>query len=167
MVYGRRLTMMRQGSCLKIDYDMKNKFLPGLLALIGFSACDNAVSAYGTPNADYSVKGKVTDEAKNPLENIRVVLKPDQNRNYKNDTTYTNSVGEYALKSEGAFPMKLIQVIAEDIDGEDNDGSFAAQTEEVPIEKSDYKGGSGNWYSGKAEKTVNFELEKATVDKTD
>ena len=44
------------------------KLLSGVLVLLGFTACDsdgpgNELCEYGTPSADYQVKGKVLDQA--------------------------------------------------------------------------------------------------------
>ncbi len=156
---------------------MKNKILTRLLALLGFSACNPfsnggsptpdmygvPVPEYGAPYVDFTVKGQVSGEDAGPLKNIRVVLKPYADNDYSNDTVATGSSGNYEFKkqwwdSSGNF---TVQVIAEDIDGDDNGGSFAKKVTQVPFAKSDFKGGGGWFYEGSAEKTVDITLEKA------
>ena len=48
--------------------------LSSLLMLLGFSACDDkeCPCMYGSPTADYTIKGKVTNEAGEPLAGIEV-----------------------------------------------------------------------------------------------
>lgn len=47
-----------------------------LFGLLGFSSCsddeDEPICMYGTPTADYIVKGTVTDEAGNPIMGINI-----------------------------------------------------------------------------------------------
>ena len=49
------------------------KLLSGVLVLLGFTACDsdgpgNELCEYGTPSADYQVKGKVLDQTGKPIK---------------------------------------------------------------------------------------------------
>lgn len=47
-----------------------------LLGLLGFASCgkteDPTPAMYGTPTAEFTVKGRVVDPDGNPVENIRV-----------------------------------------------------------------------------------------------
>lgn len=109
------------------------RVLSGLLALLGFSACDEngGVMEYGSPTVDFQVKGQVTDAEGNPIEGIQVITKPAYgvytdvtNGSWKKaDTTYTDA--------EGNFESSLLQNVAmegkllfEDVDGEANGGTF-------------------------------------------
>ena len=54
------------------------KLLSGVLVLLGFTACDsdgpgNELCEYGTPSADYQVKGKVLDQTGKPIKGVQVV----------------------------------------------------------------------------------------------
>lgn len=56
------------------------KLLSGVLVLLGFTACDsdgpgNELCEYGTPSADYQVKGKVLDQTGKPIKGVQVVVK--------------------------------------------------------------------------------------------
>lgn len=50
-----------------------NTLLAALLALLGFSSCEEPRVEYGAPNADYTVKGKVVNKVnQQPVKGIRV-----------------------------------------------------------------------------------------------
>ena len=49
-----------------------NGLLGSLLAVMGFSACEEVADMYGAVHADYTIKGAVTNEADEPLPNIRI-----------------------------------------------------------------------------------------------
>ena len=136
-----------------------DKIIVILLAMLGaFTGCNKSVyepEMYGTPYADYDLKGIVIDkETSNPIKNIRVV-----HQTYY-DTTYTDAEGKYAFIYHGnvvnTFHLKI-----EDIDGEENDGDFEAREMDVKFTNADQvEEGDGHWYEGKYEKTQNIELEK-------
>ncbi|MCL2041593.1 MAG: radical SAM-associated putative lipoprotein [Bacteroidales bacterium] len=114
---------------------------------------------YGTPYADYEIKGVVTNkENAHPLQNIRVI-----HQTYS-DTLYTDSQGKYAFNfyyEGGAYPERIFHLKVEDIDGEENGGDFTIREIELKITEADrVQKGDGNWYEGKFGKTENVELEK-------
>lgn len=136
-----------------------------VFALLGFSSvtfCDSNSSnerldEYGTPVADYAVKGTVVDEDSKPISGIRVVRDNIEGKSTDKDTTYTDANGKFSLdymRTGGIGPdLKF-----EDIDGEANGGEFATK-ELVGI---DYRQTSEreNWYMGKFDADVNVSLEK-------
>ena len=44
-----------------------NAVLSTLLTMLGFGACSDSVVEYGTPNADFQIKGQVTYEGGIPI----------------------------------------------------------------------------------------------------
>ena len=84
------------------------RLLSGALVALGFTACDDENNGdypddypleYGSPSVEYRVKGTVTDEAGNPIENIRVIIRNawDNTPNpYMDDTVYTDKQGAFA-----------------------------------------------------------------------
>ena len=130
-----------------------DKIIVVLLAILGvFNSCEQA-DEYGTPYADYELKGVVTDkETSKPIKNIRIAT-------FYGDTIYTDAEGKYALSY--CFDMaEYFHFKIEDIDGEENGGEFEAQEMDVIFTETDkVKKGKG-WYSGKYVKTQNIELEK-------
>ena len=94
-----------------------------LFGLLGFSACsddeeDEPIYMYGTPTADYIVRGTVTDEAGNPIMGINIYpsgtltpAKTDAEGRFKTDTL--SYVGPY---------------IFVDPDGDANGGRFETDT---------------------------------------
>lgn len=140
-----------------------NKILAGLLSLLGFSlaACDKMGSAeYGTPHADYEIKGKVVNNQGTPIPDIQVEVSdsiPESGWMYK-DTIYTDANGEFHWK-RGDFPRMTFQLISRDIDEEKNGGQFVPKTTFVSFRNADYRGGD-TWYEGKATLETEITLDK-------
>lgn len=139
-----------------------SRIITGLLALLGFAACEpgNGRVEYGQPHADFEVKGKVTDVDGDPIQGIKISAKWADAYDYHNPSVTTDSSGKYTLNDPYWWPDSgEIEVIAEDVDGEENGGSFATKIETITVKDSDYTGGSGGWYEGKLSKTADFTLE--------
>ena len=94
---------------------------------------------YGSPYAEYFVKGKVTDDAGKPIKGI-AVTGPDKSV----DTVFTSADGSYELNGD-FFPVETIDVKFTDVDDEENGGWFATQEKHVALEQQ--KEGQG-WYFG-------------------
>lgn len=148
-----------------------NSVLGGILALLGFSSCDNTViggmAMYGQPHADFTVKGTVTDEDGNPVEGIRTVvdsyLEWTDHAGYEysqldlTDTLYTGSDGKVQMKSS-IFDAGRLVVTLTDVDGEMNGGTFEEQViEDLQVNKT--KEGEG-WYTGAYEAEFKATLKK-------
>lgn len=126
-----------------------------LLCLIGFGgtvACSPGMVAdeYGSPYAEFEVKGKVTDQQGEPIAGIQVTcdavdMQPE----------YTDSEGMYTLYGNG-FPREKIQITFEDIDGEENGGTFAGKT--MTAEVALVQEGDDRWNFGTYQAEVNAEL---------
>ena len=137
---------------------MKKLFL-FFLGILGITCSACVYTKYGCPYAEFEVKGKVTDQAGQPLKDIRVVVN-------RYDTTKTDSLGQYYKETQlmGAV-TGMVPIEAVDMDGEANGGTFAPTTVYVNLTKKDFKDGDGDWYEGKAMKEVNFKLEKKETEK--
>jgi putative lipoprotein (rSAM/lipoprotein system) len=153
------------------------KIITGLLALLGFAGCGDdgddgggggdGRMEYGTPYASFDIKGKVTDEAGDPVEDIKVVIR-DANISdpeYSLAVGITDARGYYSIGG-GWFGDDTLTVSVEDIDGDKNGGEFASETVELEIEEEDYVGGD-DWDRGKVTKTADFELELKTQENAD
>lgn len=147
-----------------------NKLLAGLLTLLGFSlaSCEKwGACEYGSPYAEYEIKGKVMNEAGETIPDIQVII-PDLNSKVDGqylygDTLKTNNGGEFNAKiGLTSFGEAVtFKVITKDIDGEKNGGLFEDKETEVAFKEEDLKGKSGNWYFGKAEKEVSITIKQA------
>lgn len=140
-----------------------NAFFAGILTILGFNNCDKifegGVDEYGTPHADYSIKGSVKDKDGNAIPGIKVSM--SFRHSELEDTaavTTSDEKGKYSL-NQTEFPSSEIKIIAEDVDGEKN-GLFKNKTEKITIKSDDYKNSSGAWFYGTVEKEVNFQLEE-------
>jgi putative lipoprotein (rSAM/lipoprotein system) len=146
--------------------------LAGIIGMLGFGGCEKIggnAKEYGTPHADYTVKGKVVNKATGkPIEGIRVgygcnscpvseyglIPTPFTPKSH----VLTNVKGEYKL-TDSFFPENnlILPVYVEDIDGEKN-GSFQSEILQVDFSKAERTGKPNSWYSGEYTVNVNVEL---------
>ncbi len=136
-----------------------NWALAGILSLLGFSSCNGIIRVeYGSPNADYKVSGRVTDEQGTPVPDVKVQLGKGEQLHYASfDSTRTGQDGRYSV-SANYLPIGALDLVISDTDGEAN-GSFENDTIHVTFESEDYyKRGKGDWYEGAAKKEVNVKL---------
>ena len=132
--------------------------LAGIAGLLGFGGCDKIGRVeYGTPNADYTVKGKVVNKTNGkPVEGIQVKY-DTETVVYKSLSTTTNVKGEFKLTGN-FFPekKKKLTVCVEDIDDEKN-GSFQSESLQVDFSNAKHSGKTTHWYDG--EYTVDLDVE--------
>ena len=135
------------------------KFLECILAFLGFAGCNiigNSEEAYGTPYADFEVKGLVTNGT-NPIENVQISYGEPQYRIYSTPSDTTDFQGNYNFV-KGIFPKKsAFMIVATDLNGK-----YESDTIIDTVYNSDFKGKKkkDEWYCGKATKTVNFTLKE-------
>jgi len=142
-----------------------NAVLSALLGLLGFESCDSPEEygsipvEYGTPHADYIVKGVVSDEAGNPVQGIQANFMYDMN--FGVISASTDASGNYEINAR-AFPeFHDCQLVVEDIDGEANGGEFLSDTLDLSTKKPvQVKKGSGAWYDGTYELSQDIKLKK-------
>ena len=121
------------------------KIFKSFLALLGISlagSCDiiGMRCEYGTPTMDYTVMGKVVNEKKETLPQIKVKgLRHNWDGN--RDSTYTAASGEFVITQQriAGFGEKALLVF------EDESGVYRTDTVDIKLEQ--VKKGSG-WYNG-------------------
>ena len=129
-----------------------------ILSLLGFNSCEligsivAPVCEYGCPHAEFKIIGTVKDEAGNPIPGIQI-----KSENIWTDDTKTAQDGSYSIASEG-FPSETIQLIFEDVDGEENGGKFKTLEAEAKLKQT--QTGDGNWDDGTYEGSLDVTLEK-------
>ena len=142
-----------------------NGLLGSLLAVMGFSACEEVADMYGAVHTDYTIKGTVTNEADEPLPGIRIrspwtVDYNDTIYTVNEDTVYTDANGKFtytymlpgaSMREEGT------PLLIEDIDGEANGGSYASDSVSVSFKDTELTGGD-EWFLGRAEKEITIQL---------
>ena len=149
-----------------------NAVLTALLSMLGFSCSldepdeyGSTPVEYGTPHADYILKGTVTDEAGTPIKGIKTSLKEISKDDtgthvFGIDSIQTNESGNYQLKYSG-MPYNRTKLIVEDIDGEANGGEFLNDTLDIDYGKAvEVEEGDHHWYVGKYEVTTDVRLKK-------
>jgi len=147
-----------------------NWALAGLIGLLGFTRCDlvSPRMEYGTPNADYTVKGTVVDKVTGkPIQGIKVAYSWDgpvaeygvQPTPYvEKSSVITDVKGAYKL-TDNFFPVekKQIPVYISDIDGQEN-GLYSDTILNVDFKNAIHTGKQKDWYDGEFTTTVNIEL---------
>jgi putative lipoprotein (rSAM/lipoprotein system) len=153
------------------------KLINGLLAislgLLGFSGCDkDTLPEYGTPHADYTVKGKVTDNVtKQPLKGISFSYIPQgpylmygpPPASYEYKSAVSDDKGGYKL-TDGLWPLSddnSANLYIADIDGEDN-GLYRDTIVAVNFDEAERTQKPNGWYEG--EFTVNKDIELKKYD---
>ncbi len=150
-----------------------NAVLTALLSMLGFSCSldepdeyGSTPVEYGTPHADYILKGTVTDEAGTPIKGIKTSLKEISKDDtgthvFGIDSIQTNESGNYQLKNSGMPYDKRVKLVVEDIDGEANGGEFLNDTLDIDYGKAvEVEEGDHHWYDGKYEVTTDVRLKK-------
>ena len=147
-----------------------NWVLAGILSMLGFIGCEkmNRTDEYGTPHADYTVKGAVVDKATgNPIAGIRVGYSsgniyvpmygtPSAPFVEKN-AVRTDANGEFKL-TETFFPSNgHVPVYVDDVDGAEN-GFYKSDTLQISFSEADRTKKSKSWYEGEFTKEVNVQL---------
>lgn len=152
-----------------------NWALAGILTLLGFGACEKgSMTEYGTPNADYTVKGTVVDKATGkPVKGIRVGYREPTNmlmygviptEYQRKAAVTTDDKGAFQI-TENMFPGEVnpVPVYVTDIDGEEN-GSFASESLMVDFKNVKVGGKPKSWYEGEYTVTVKVELSEQKAD---
>jgi putative lipoprotein (rSAM/lipoprotein system) len=135
-----------------------DKIIIALLAFVGITACSDSLVEYGSPHADYEIKGTITNrQNSSPIKNIRVV---NQRDTYYNDTVYTDNDGKYYFSINDYNLVNSVNLKAEDIDGEENGGDFETKEVDITFTNADKIANGSGWYQGKFSKTQNIELIK-------
>lgn len=108
---------------------------------------------YGSPWAEYDVKGGVTSETNEPLKSMQVVVKA-QDEYAEPDTVYTNEEGRYQCNyGITSFGEECVQVIVNDTTGEyESDTLHIAPRQMQEVEK-------GSW-NVKYNVDADFQLKK-------
>ena len=132
------------------------KIISIILALLGYSIW-GCMEKYGVPFTSFQLKGKVRNEQTEPIKNIRIIVE----KKYESaDTLYTSETGNYDVTFPLYEPNNVINVSAEDIDGEENNGMFVSQSKTIILKETDFNNGKGEWYESPVSKEVNFTLKK-------
>ncbi len=144
------------------------KIIKFLLICLGFkslTACDveiwNGTVEYGTPYAEYEVKGRVSDAEGTPISGIRVSMGESQS-SYMDSVAVTDAEGRFHV-IHGTFPFRdnTFDIQFTDIDGEAGGGLFEEQTvtdQAEVVEEGD--GWDEGDYAVKEDVNVTLELKK-------
>lgn len=146
-----------------------------LLVFLGFQFQSCIFGAmYGSPYADFNIKGTVTDEDGEGISDIQVIVDvyqswtDDIDSTYTmldyTDTLYTNDEGKVSKKNGYIFaePAHVRITLNDNQEGIDNGGDFESKTltnnDGIKLRQTK-KGGSG-WYNGAFDADFNTTLKK-------
>jgi len=148
-----------------------NWALAGILTALGFNSCDiingGEPAEYGSPHADYVVKGKVVNKTNGKsIKGIKVEYTPmlipaygAPSTSYQllTGSTVTDDAGNFKLSAQNeGNPPTTSSISFSDIDGAAN-GSFADTTVVVDFSTAEQTQKVSGWYNG--EYTVNLDVE--------
>ncbi len=139
-----------------------NALIVFLISFLGFaSSCDplgGTKAMYGTPSADFIVKGKVGTAGNSPVAGIKVEMSMEVNSYLLNTASSAESTGIYKVTCGGQSPDdQTFKIKFTDIDGALN-GEFETLDTTVVFQNPKFTGGDGHWYHGQTEKEVNVKL---------
>jgi putative lipoprotein (rSAM/lipoprotein system) len=152
-----------------------NWILAGVLTLLGFSGCNRfGEDEYGTPHADYTVKGTVVNRATGrPVKGIRVsYINPEQviamygvppaeyNERLSDST---DGAGSFSITTD-MLEENPVPVYVLDMDGGENGGFFGAESLEVDFSGAAHSGKRSGWYEGEYTVTLKVELTEKQAD---
>lgn len=152
---------------MKIRYQKVSGWLiTAFLSALGFSSCElldiERPLEYGTPNATYSVKGRVTDNSNIPIPGIQVTIGKSglpQDSYYDFKTLTTDANGQFVKSYIGESPRDIsFSLTFEDVDGTVN-GEFSTKQQTVEIKTTELKDGTSSWYKGSATKEITVKLD--------
>lgn len=134
-----------------------------LLPLFGVSvvSCDEGgfqpSDEYGTPYADFEIKGRVLESSRSqPVQGLQV---SSEDANYGTPSVTTDAEGRFTLAGS-FFPSKTMRITVEDVDGDENGGLFSPSTVTVALEQKEKGDGwyGGVWAAGDVEITVSEDI---------
>lgn len=144
-----------------------NWALAGLLALIGFSSCEDVgKEMYGVPWKGYAIKGTVVDKATGkpiPGVEVKVDISKELKPSYPASDSWikkTDAQGNFEIQDTPSDPVTLV---SRDIDGATN-GTFQSDTIQVNYQNAEHIGGGKGWFQGYLTKTVRIEMEEEKKD---
>ena len=126
------------------------------MAMLGFTACSDEECMYGTPVADFEVKGYVNDAAGNPVSDaILKVTYPDRSSGVEAiGKCVSNASGTYEL--EGGligFNKNEVKVVCKPSDP-------TLEADSTVVKLTQIRKGEDMWNQGGFGATVNFVLKK-------
>ncbi len=152
-----------KSKCLKTY----NALIVFLLSLLGFaSSCDiqGGKAMYGTPSADFIVKGKVENTLNKPIAGIKVEMSKMVDTGAEELSVPLDSIlsvvstGIYEVTASDQFPKEQIfNVKFTDVDGLLN-GEYESLDTTVVFQNPKFTNGTDAWYQGQTEKEVDVKL---------
>jgi putative lipoprotein (rSAM/lipoprotein system) len=153
---------------LKCKYlKIYNALIVFLISTLGFTSSCNPFGGteYGTPSADFIVKGKIEAAGNNnPISGIFVEMRQEmesidgQKLIKYNSTITSDNDGGYIVTDKNAFPEnQSYKIKFIDTDGVLN-GEYETLDTTIVFQNPKFTDGNGHWYNGQTEKEVNVKL---------
>ena len=151
----------------QILYRGCNWAVAGMLSLLGYSCSGDQPAEYGSPHANFEIKGKVLNKAGEAIPDIQIqiatILEGGPGVTLDNPCDTLPEI--YKTDPQGKFnatfidyPKNKVRVIATDIDSTQN-GSYQDKTELIEIKSTDYSGKNG-WFEGNVKKEIIITLDE-------
>ena len=134
-----------------------NQVLALCLSALGLAGCTSPLMCeYGCPYATFTAEGEVKNEAAEPIEGVKIVVREYDAMPIEESyiSTKTKADGTYRT-ADGTtiFPADSVWIHAID-----NTGTYADDSAKVKVNY--VTKGDGHWYEGEAEAKADFVLKK-------
>ena len=136
---------------------MKTKILTGINALIAALmaflgvGCQEPINMYGVPHATLDVSGIITDEANQPLKDIKVQVRL---LGITSGPKFSDESGKYLFHSQDGLYLDSVDILVQD-----TAGVYASDSARVAVDLVEYDNIHG-WQVGEATAHQDFQLKK-------
>ncbi len=128
-----------------------------ILSVFGVS-CSSEEEMYGTPTADFEIKGMVTSGSNNtPVSDAIIKVLPnvtDEDDVLPFSMTVTNDWGNYSTTGT-MYPLSSVKIACIPVNPDLNPDTVVVKLEYIKYSDKD-----NPWYAGKAKAEVNFSLKQ-------
>lgn len=143
-----------------------NALIVFLISVLGFTSASSLLGGcmYGSPSADYIVRGKIeVDKTNNPIAGIKVEM--SIKKEYETGKVFvgvssdaSENDGTYIVCANGEYPVdQTCNIKFTDIDGSQN-GDYETLDTTIVFQNPELTGSSGQWDEGETTKEVNVKL---------
>lgn len=111
-----------------------------MLCQILFLACTDVESPYTEEELRLCIiEGHITDQAGTPIEKIRITVEAKADNRISKHYTSSSGFFHCELEMPEEYEQMVLDITIDDIDGEDNGGTFESKTDIITIFRDDFK----------------------------
>lgn len=132
-------------------YKVYKYLLSTLVTFLGFASCEPIMPvAYGTPNANFKINGKI-------VSTLNSQAIPDIKVTINEQVAYSSETGDYQMTINDFPTTQTFQISFKDVDGLEN-GEFQDRDTSITFTDPEFVNGDG-WYEGEISQEFNINLD--------